>query len=64
MVARDAGDYDERCDVIEGDVAGYHFYPGRPQVREWLAAEGLEIVAEATEPQDGWAYWHLLLHPR
>jgi SAM-dependent methyltransferase len=50
-----------RGEVIEGDVAGYHFYPGRDQVERWLAAEGLAIVDDATEPQDGWAYWHLLL---
>jgi SAM-dependent methyltransferase len=48
-------------EVIEGDVAGYHFYPGRTRVRAWLADEGLTIVGEDTEPQDGWAYWHLLL---
>lgn len=50
-----------RGEVIEGDVAGYHFYPARDRVAAWLAAEGLEVVADATEPQDGWAYWHLLL---
>ena len=50
-----------RGEVIEGDVAGYHYYPGRGQVGRWVEAEGLEIVAKDTEPQDGWAYWHLLL---
>jgi SAM-dependent methyltransferase len=50
-----------RGEVIEGDVAGYHYYPGREQVARWVEAEGLKIVAEDTEPQDGWAYWHLLL---
>jgi SAM-dependent methyltransferase len=50
-----------RGEVIEGDVAGYHFYPGRERVRGWLTDEGLSIVEEDTEPQDGWAYWHLLL---
>ena len=50
-----------RGEVIEGDVAGYHFYPGRDRVARWLADEGLEVVEQDTEPQDGWAYWHLLL---
>ena len=50
-----------RGEVIEGDVAGYHYYPGRPRVRDWLAAEGLTLVDEATDQEDGWAYWHLLL---
>jgi SAM-dependent methyltransferase len=48
-------------EVIEGDVAGYHFYPARAQVRAWLEAAHLRIVEEATEPQADWAYWHLLL---
>ena len=26
------------------------------------AAEGLEIVEEASDWEDGWGYWHLLLH--
>ena len=50
-----------RGEVIEGDVAGYHFYPGRERVARWLEAEGLEVVDQDTEPQDGWVYWHLLL---
>jgi SAM-dependent methyltransferase len=50
-----------RGEVIEGDVAGYHFYPGRDQVERWLAAQSLRIVDATTDPQDGWAYWHLLL---
>ncbi|HSL77884.1 MAG TPA: class I SAM-dependent methyltransferase [Candidatus Limnocylindrales bacterium] len=50
-----------RGEVIEGDVAGYHYYPRRERVGEWLAAEGLTIVDQATDQEDGWAYWHLLL---
>jgi SAM-dependent methyltransferase len=50
-----------RGEITEGDVAGYHFYPGRDQVREWLAAEGLEIVDEAFDQEDGWGYWHLFV---
>jgi hypothetical protein len=53
-----------RGEVIEGDVAGYHYYPGRERVRHWLDAGALEIVEEDTEPQQGWAYWHLLLRSR
>ena len=51
-----------RGEVIEGDVAGYHYYPGRPQVASWLEAEGLAIIEHDTEAHEGWAYWHLLLH--
>ncbi len=51
-----------RGEVIEGDVAGYHYYPGRRQVARWLEAEGLAIVEQDTEAHEGWAYWHLLLH--
>jgi len=50
-----------RGEVIEGDVAGYHYYPGRDQVLEWVAAEGLTVVDDATDPEDGWSYWHLLM---
>jgi ubiquinone/menaquinone biosynthesis C-methylase UbiE len=48
-------------EVIEGDTAGYHYYPGRPRVDAWLEAEGLELVEEAIDPLDGWAYRHLLV---
>jgi SAM-dependent methyltransferase len=48
-------------EVIEGDTAGYHYYPGRPRVDAWLEAEGLLLVDEATDPLDGWAYRHLLV---
>jgi SAM-dependent methyltransferase len=50
-----------RGEVIEGDVAGYHYYPGRQQVLCWLEAESLEVVEQDTEAHEGWAYWHLLL---
>jgi SAM-dependent methyltransferase len=58
---RDLGIPAVRGEVIEGDTAGYHYYPGRPRVLEWLAAEGLEVVEEASDQQDGWVYWHLFL---
>ena len=31
-----------RGEVIEGDTAGYHYYPGRDRVLEWVAGEGLD----------------------
>jgi len=31
-------------EVIEGDVAGYHYYPGRERVIEWFSAEGLRVL--------------------
>jgi len=50
-----------RGEVVEGDTAGYHYYPGRDRVREWLTAEGLELLDEATDQEEGWAYWHLFV---
>jgi hypothetical protein len=50
-----------RGEVIAGDVAGYHYYPGRERVLAWFAAEGLEVVDEGLEQEDGWAYRHFLL---
>ena len=51
-----------RGEVTEGDVAGYHYYPGRDQVARWLEAVGLAIVDHDTEAIEDWGYWHLLLH--
>jgi cyclopropane fatty-acyl-phospholipid synthase-like methyltransferase len=53
-----------RGEVIEGDVAGYHYYPGRERVKGWINAEGLDIVEEAFDQEDGWGYRHLLLRSR
>jgi SAM-dependent methyltransferase len=50
-----------RGEVIDGDVAGYHYYPRREQVIEWIAAVGLDLVDEAYHQEDGWGYRHLLL---
>ena len=47
-------------EVIEGDTAGYHFYPGRNQALTWLAESGLELVAEDFDQQEGFGYRHLL----
>jgi 2-polyprenyl-3-methyl-5-hydroxy-6-metoxy-1,4-benzoquinol methylase len=50
-----------RGEVVEGDTGGYHYYPGRERVRGWLEDAGLTVVDEAVDPEDGWAYWHLLV---
>ena len=59
--SRDLGLPAIRGELIEEDTAGYHYYPGRPRVREWLAAEHLEVIEDASDQQDGWVYWHLFL---
>jgi SAM-dependent methyltransferase len=57
-----------RGEVIEGDVAAYHYYPGREQALEWLRTAGFEPVAEAFDQEADWGYRHLLLqqagHPQ
>lgn len=53
-----------RGEVIEGDTAGYHYHPGRDQVLRWLDAEGLQVVEEGFDQEDGWGYWHLLIRSR
>ena len=50
-----------RGEVIEGDTAGYHYYPGRGRVVGWLAAEGLAVVAEGFDQEEGWGYRHLVV---
>jgi ubiquinone/menaquinone biosynthesis C-methylase UbiE len=47
-------------EVIEGDTAGYHFYPGRDQALAWLAEAGLEVIEEDFDQQEGFGYRHLL----
>ncbi|MGI9007275.1 MAG: hypothetical protein ACR2FU_13960 [Streptosporangiaceae bacterium] len=46
--------------MIEGDVAGYHFYPGRARVLGRLAQAGLAVTAEDYTPADGWGDRHFL----
>ena len=41
-----------RGEVVEGDTAGYHHYPGRDRVMSWLEAEGLTVVEEDLDQQD------------
>ena len=48
-------------EIIDGDVAGYHYYPSREQVIAWIAAADLCLVDEAYHQEDGWGYRHLLL---
>ena len=53
-----------RGEVVDGDVAGYHYYPGRAQVADWLHAADLQVIDEGFSQEDGWGYRHfLLLHP-
>ena len=51
--------------VVPGEIlfhgTDYHYVPTRPQVTEWVAAEGLAVVEEADSPGEGYSYWHLLL---
>lgn len=48
-------------EVIDGDVAGYHYYPDRQTVIDWIAAADLQLIDEANHQEDGWGYHHLLL---
>jgi ubiquinone/menaquinone biosynthesis C-methylase UbiE len=48
-------------ELVEGDTAGYHFYPDREQVDVWLTDAGLGTVDQADEWLDGYGYRHLLL---
>jgi len=50
-----------RGEIIEGDTAGYHYYPAREQVVRWLTAERLELAAEAFDQESGWGYLHFLV---
>ncbi|HET6832622.1 MAG TPA: class I SAM-dependent methyltransferase [Acidimicrobiales bacterium] len=48
-------------EVVDGDVAGYHYYPQRVQVLAWLDSENLELIDEHYRKEDGWGYRHFLL---
>jgi cyclopropane fatty-acyl-phospholipid synthase-like methyltransferase len=51
-----------RGEVVEGDVAGYHFYPDHDRILAWLAAAGLEVIEDVPEHVEGdWGYRHLVL---
>jgi hypothetical protein len=48
-------------EVIEGDTAGYHFYPGRERIDRWLAEAGFLMIDVADEWLDDYGYRHVLL---
>ena len=48
-------------EVVEGDTAGYHYYPGRARVVGWFDDLVLALVDEAVSDHDGWSYRHFLL---
>ena len=50
-----------RGEIVTGDTAGYHYYPGRERVYGWLADEGLEVVEEGYNSGNGYGYHHLLV---
>jgi ubiquinone/menaquinone biosynthesis C-methylase UbiE len=49
-----------RGEIVTGDTAGYHYYPGRERVAGWLAEEGLEVVEDGYNSGNGYGYHHLL----
>jgi SAM-dependent methyltransferase len=53
-----------RGEHVGPDTGGYHYYPDRAQVDQWLDAERLEVIEQADEPLDGYAYHHLVLRSR
>jgi ubiquinone/menaquinone biosynthesis C-methylase UbiE len=50
-----------RGEIVEGDVAAYHYYPGRDQAVEWFERENLAILDEGFRRDDGWGYHYFLL---
>jgi hypothetical protein len=50
-----------RGEIVERNVAGYHYYPGREQAVEWFQREGLAVADEGFGHDDGWGYRHFLL---
>jgi 2-polyprenyl-3-methyl-5-hydroxy-6-metoxy-1,4-benzoquinol methylase len=50
-----------RGEVIEGDVAGYHYYPGRAQALVWLTDAGFTLLDEDSDDHGDWGYRLLLL---
>jgi len=50
-----------RGEIIEGDVAGYHFYPGRERALAWLTDAGFTLLAEAYDDHGDWGYRLFLL---
>ena len=50
-----------RGEIIEGDLAGYHYYPGRDRVMGWFEAAGLDVIDEDYSAEEDWGYRHFLL---
>jgi cyclopropane fatty-acyl-phospholipid synthase-like methyltransferase len=50
-----------RGEVTDGNVGGYHYYPGRDRVTSWFHQAGLQIIDEGFSREDGWGYRHFLL---
>ena len=50
-----------RGEIIDGDVAGYHYYPSRNRVIGWFHSARLQITGEGFNQEDGWGYRHFLL---
>ena len=50
-----------RGEVIDGDVGGYHYYPGRDRATAWFDGAGLQVIDEGFKQEDGWGYRHFLL---
>jgi hypothetical protein len=43
-----------RGEVIDGDVAGYHYYPSRDRVTGWFDGVGLQSIDDDYRQEDGW----------
>ena len=52
-----------RGELIDEESAGYHFYPDRASILDWMAAEGLKVIDGLYEasPAGRWGYRHFLL---
>jgi SAM-dependent methyltransferase len=50
-----------RGELVDGDVAGYHYYPGRDRVTSWFDDARLQVIEEGFKQEDGWGYRHFLL---
>jgi SAM-dependent methyltransferase len=50
-----------RGEVIDSDVAGYHYYPSQDRVTGWFNTARLQIIGEGFNQEDGWGYRHFLL---
>ena len=50
-----------RGEVVEGDVAGYHYYPDRVRVLGWVMNARLDVIDEGYSTTDDWGYRHFLL---